>query len=58
VLHPLKAIFLKERKNVEYLLAMGDLECLRGNKLLPENIGFLAQQLKLLAVYYKCLSVF
>jgi hypothetical protein len=53
VLHPSKAIFLRERRKLGQLLGMEYLEHLRDDELFPEKIGFLAQQLMLLEGYYE-----
>jgi lipopolysaccharide biosynthesis glycosyltransferase len=53
VVHPSKAIFLRERKNVEHLLGMENLECLRDSQLIPENLEYLAQQFMLLETLYE-----
>ena len=53
VLHPSKAIFLRERTNLLQLLKNGYSSYLRDDELLPANPGFLAQQLVLLEAYYE-----
>jgi lipopolysaccharide biosynthesis glycosyltransferase len=52
VLHPSKAIFLREQEALAALIGNDGLQALRDTDLFPSNTGFLAQQLLQLEAYY------
>jgi lipopolysaccharide biosynthesis glycosyltransferase len=52
VLHPAKAIYLKERHALEHLLGDAEAAALRDDEQIPKTPGYLGQQMELLENYY------